>query len=64
MLGLPAPAGVKQGCAGAWWDRGVDRYLPVNASDYADALAFVVRHRYGARPGLGRSGTSRTCPRP
>jgi len=26
----------------------VDRYPPVNASDYADALAFVVR-RYGAR---------------
>jgi polysaccharide biosynthesis protein PslG len=43
-----APAAVKQSCAGAWWDRGVDRYPPVNASDYADALAFVVR-RYGAR---------------
>jgi beta-glucosidase/6-phospho-beta-glucosidase/beta-galactosidase len=28
-----APADVKQGCAGAWWDRGVDRYAPINASD-------------------------------
>ena len=43
-----APADVKQSCAGAWWDRGVDRYPPVNASDYADALAFLVR-RYGAQ---------------
>jgi polysaccharide biosynthesis protein PslG len=43
-----APDTVKQGCAGAWWDRGVERYPPLNASDYADALAFVVR-RYGGR---------------
>ena len=43
-----APASLKQSCAGAWWDRGVDRYAPVNASDYANALAFVVR-RYGDR---------------
>lgn len=43
-----APAGVKQGCAGAWWDRQVDRYPPTNENDYADALAFVVR-RYGGR---------------
>jgi polysaccharide biosynthesis protein PslG len=43
-----APADVKQSCAGAWWERGVDRYAPTNAQDYADALAFVVR-RYGAQ---------------
>ena len=43
-----APAELKQDCAGAWWERGVERYAPTNASDYADALAFVVR-RYGDR---------------
>jgi hypothetical protein len=43
-----APAELKQGCSGTWWDRGVQRYPPVNASDYAEALAWVVR-RYGSR---------------
>jgi hypothetical protein len=43
-----APASLKQGCSGAWWDRGVQRYPPANASDYADALAWVVR-RYRGR---------------
>jgi hypothetical protein len=43
-----APAEAKQGCAGAWWDRGVQRHPPVNAADYADALAFLIR-RYGNR---------------
>jgi polysaccharide biosynthesis protein PslG len=43
-----APDTVKQGCDGAWWDRRVDRYPPVNATDYAEALAFVIR-RYGNR---------------
>ena len=43
-----APASVKQGCDGAWWDRGVQRYPPADARDYADALAFLVR-RYGDR---------------
>jgi hypothetical protein len=43
-----APDSVKQGCDGAWWDREVQRYPPVDARDYADALAFLVR-RYGDR---------------
>ena len=43
-----APATVKRGCEGAWWDREVQRYPPVEAADYADALAFLVR-RYGSR---------------
>ena len=43
-----APESVKQGCDGAWWERGVQRYPPVDANDYADALAFLVR-RYGDR---------------
>ena len=43
-----APSTLKRGCDGAWWDRGVQRYAPVDASDYADALAFLVR-RYGNR---------------
>lgn len=41
-----APADVKQGCAGAWWDRGVAAYPPVRAVDYADAAAWVAR-RWG-----------------
>jgi hypothetical protein len=43
-----APADLKLGCAGKWWERGVERYPPTNASDYADALGFLVR-RYGAQ---------------
>jgi polysaccharide biosynthesis protein PslG len=43
-----APESLKQGCEGAWWDREVQRYAPVDANDYADALAFLVR-RYGDR---------------
>lgn len=43
-----APPSVKQGCDGSWWDREVQRYAPVDARDYADALAFLVR-RYGDR---------------
>jgi hypothetical protein len=43
-----APANLKQGCDGAWWDRGVQRYPPANASDYGEALAFMVK-RYGDR---------------
>jgi hypothetical protein len=38
-----APDSVKQGCAGAWWDRGVDRYAPANPTDYADAAAWVAQ---------------------
>ena len=43
-----APADLKQGCSGNWWDRGVQRYPPSNPQDYADALAWAVR-RYGNR---------------
>jgi polysaccharide biosynthesis protein PslG len=43
-----APADLKQGCAGSWWNRGVQRYAPSNPQDYADALAWAVR-RYGNR---------------
>jgi len=43
-----APESLKQGCDGSWWDRGVQRYPPADARDYADALAFLVR-RYGDR---------------
>ena len=43
-----APETAKLACAGSWWDRGVTRYAPQNASDYADALAFMVK-RYGDR---------------
>jgi hypothetical protein len=41
-----APASLKQGCRGAWWDRGVDRYAPADPRAYARALAFLAR-RYG-----------------
>jgi hypothetical protein len=43
-----APSQLKDGCAGAWWDRGVQRYAPVSAQDYANAMAFLVS-RYGDR---------------
>jgi len=43
-----APETLKQGCAGAWWDRGVQRYPPHNASDFADGLAYLTK-RYGRR---------------
>lgn len=43
-----APSTLKQGCAGSWWNRGVDRYSPNSAADYADAMAYLVR-RYGSR---------------
>jgi len=43
-----APETLKQGCAGAWWDRGVQRYPPADPADYGDALAFLA-DRYGRR---------------
>ena len=43
-----APAALKQGCAGNWWEREVQRYPPANASDFGDALAFLT-NRYGRR---------------
>jgi polysaccharide biosynthesis protein PslG len=38
-----APGTLKRGCSGAWWDRGVDRYPPRRASDFADAAVYVAR---------------------
>ena len=32
-----APDSLKQGCGGAWWDRGVDRYPPTNPA-YAESV--------------------------
>ena len=43
-----APASRKQGCAGAWWERGVQLHTPKDADDYASALATLV-DRYGSR---------------
>jgi hypothetical protein len=43
-----APATVKQSCAAGWWDRGVAKYPPTNAADYADAVEYVLR-RWGSR---------------
>jgi hypothetical protein len=42
-----APATVKQSCAGAWWDRGVQLYAPTVAADYADAAAWVAQRWAG-----------------
>jgi hypothetical protein len=51
LVGTPcwassAPASLRQGCRGAWWLRGVDRYPPRRAGDYADAASYVAR-RWG-----------------
>src|SRR4051812_9103068 len=43
-----APDSLKQGCGGAWWNRGVDRYPPRDPRDYADAAAWVAQ-RWGSR---------------
>lgn len=43
-----APESLKQGCAGAYWDRGVTKYAPVNVADYAAAASYVAA-RYGTR---------------
>jgi polysaccharide biosynthesis protein PslG len=43
-----APSSLKQDCRGDWWHRDVQYYAPRHASDYADALAFLVG-RYGDR---------------
>jgi polysaccharide biosynthesis protein PslG len=42
-----APDDVKQGCAGAWWNRGVERYPPADPADFARAAAWVA-DRWGA----------------
>ena len=43
-----APESVKQGCEGAWWDRGVGAYPPSDPADYGDAAKFVTE-RYGTK---------------
>lgn len=41
-----APVRLRQGCAGAWWQRGVERYPPRDPRDFATVAAWVAR-RYG-----------------
>ena len=46
MLSTPcwasrAPESIKQGCQGAWWERGVAQYGPEDPTRFADAAAFV-----------------------
>ena len=43
-----APASLKLSCTGAYWDRGVTRYPPVQVADYAWAARWVAA-RYGTR---------------
>jgi hypothetical protein len=43
-----APEPVKQGCAGAWWSRGVSAYAPADPARYADALGTLAA-RYRGR---------------
>jgi polysaccharide biosynthesis protein PslG len=42
-----APDDLRQGCAGAWWERGVQTYAPSNPSDYADVVRWLTA-RYGS----------------
>lgn len=43
-----APASLKRGCTGKWWERGVHLYAPAKPGDYADAAEWVTR-RWGDR---------------
>lgn len=43
-----APTALRQGCRGAWWERGVQAYPPRDPADFAAVARFVTR-RYGAR---------------
>lgn len=43
-----APESLKQGCEGAWWERGVQKYGPADPEPYARAAAFVAQ-RYGTK---------------
>ena len=43
-----APARLRQGCRGAWWQRGVQQFPPRSSRDYADAAVYVAR-RWGDR---------------
>src|SRR3954468_5111201 len=42
-----APRALRQACFGEWWTRGVTRYPPRRARDYADAAVYVAR-RWGS----------------
>lgn len=42
-----APAELRNGCEGAWWDRDVHLYPPRDPDDFADAAAWVAQ-RWGA----------------
>ena len=43
-----APATLVQDCAGAYWERGVTRYAPRDAADFARAAGWLAQ-RYGSR---------------
>ena len=43
-----APASLKQGCEGAWWDRGVQDHPPADPFDYGRAAKFLAE-RYGPK---------------
>jgi polysaccharide biosynthesis protein PslG len=43
-----APETLKQGCVGAWWDRGVTAYAPADPRDYSRAIGFLAA-RYRGR---------------
>jgi hypothetical protein len=43
-----APAKLRQGCRGAWWNRGVTAFPPRRARDYAVAGGYVAQ-RWGSR---------------
>ena len=43
-----APDTLKQGCAGAWWDRDVTKYLPSDPADYGAAAKWMTA-RYGTK---------------
>ena len=43
-----APEELRRGCAGAWWERGVQDFAPRDPRDYARAARFLTA-RYGTR---------------
>jgi len=43
-----APETLKQGCEGAWWDRGVTKHMPRNPLDYARTAQWLTA-RYGTK---------------
>jgi hypothetical protein len=43
-----APASLKHGCAGSWWDRGVTKYAPSQPQAYARVARYLTA-RYGTR---------------